>query len=64
MADEKNMNDTLLVGLDISHGKDVGVLIVGRRRPNESVQIINAFQGEDALRLYNELVTKKEVQHV
>ena len=39
--------------------EDVGVLIVGRKRPNQSVDIINAFQGKEAEELYNKLIGKK-----
>lgn len=53
------LSDTLLVGVDFNNS-DTGVLIVGRKRPNESVDIINAFQGEEALKLYRMLTTKKE----
>lgn len=52
--------DTLLVGFDFSNGADVGVLIVGRKRPNQSVDIINAFQGEEALWMYHRLIDKRE----
>lgn len=48
------MEDTLLVGL---HGD---VLVIGRKRPNESIDIINAFKGEEAVELYERLITKKE----
>lgn len=54
-----NISDTILVSIDF-HNQDTGVLIVGRKRPNQSVEIINAFQGEEALKLYEKLVTKKE----
>lgn len=50
--------DTLLVGIDFSKGEDVGVLVVGRKRPNESIEIINAFQGEEARWMYERLTTK------
>lgn len=55
----KITSDTLIVGIDFS--KDVGekVLIVGRKRPNDSVEIINAFQGEEARWMYERLITKK-----
>lgn len=53
-------SDTLLVGLDFTHGKDVGVLIVGRRLSNGTTDIVNAFQGEEALDIYKRLVTRKE----
>ena len=47
--------DTILVSVDFSHGRDVGVLIVGRKRMNQSVEIINAFQGTEAEELYLKL---------
>ena len=52
-----NLSDTLLVSISFSD-KDSGVLVVGRK--NQSVEIVNAFQGEEALKLYKKLVTKKE----
>ena len=55
----KYLSDSLLVGVDFSE-KDKGVLIVGKKRLNESVEIINAFQGEEARELYEKLITKKE----
>lgn len=48
--------DTLLVGFDNAHGDDVAVLIVGRKVPGDSVQIINQFQGKEALELYQRLL--------
>ena len=54
-----NLSDTLLVSISFSD-KDVGVLVVGRKRKNQSIEIINAFQGDEALELYKKLVTKKE----
>lgn len=58
----KVLSDTILVGVDFSNGGDKKILVVGRKQPNESVRIINAFQGKEALELYNKLVTpaKKE----
>lgn len=52
--------DTLLVSVDFTHGKDVGVLIVGRKLPNQSVNIVNAFQGKEAEDLYLKLIAKGE----
>ena len=54
-----NLSDTLLVSISFSD-KDTGVLVVGRKRKNQSIDIINAFQGEEALDLYKKLITKKE----
>lgn len=36
------------------------VLIVGRKTPGNPTDIVNAIKGEDAVRLYKELITKKE----
>lgn len=56
------MIDTILIGVDFSQKDSTGVLIVGRQKMNQSVEIINAFQGEEAIELYKKLVTKKEVK--
>lgn len=53
------INESLLVGVDFTNGEDVGVLIVGRKSPNQSVDIINAFQGKEAEELYKKLIGKK-----
>jgi hypothetical protein len=49
---------SLLVGIDFSRGDDVGVLIVGER-VNGNLKIINAFQGQEAIDIYNKLVGDK-----
>ena len=49
--------DSLLIGFDFSKGKDVGVLIVGRKQMNQSIEIINAFRGKEAEELYKKLTT-------
>ena len=55
-----NSTDTILVGYDYTHGKDKGVLVVGRKRINESIEIINAFEGEEAEKLYNQSTRKEK----
>ena len=57
-----NLSDTLLASISFSD-KDTGVFIVGRQRKNQSIEIVNAFQGDEALELYKKLVTKKEQNH-
>lgn len=57
------INDTLLVSVDSENTVDTSVLLVGRKRPNQSVEIINAFQGEDAIELYKLLTTVKKGRH-
>lgn len=51
--------DTLLVSYSCQTIEDNAVLIIGRKRLNESVEIINAFQGNDAVKLYKKLLEKK-----
>lgn len=58
------VSDCILVSIECELGKeDRGVLIVGRKRSNESVEIINAFQGADAMELYKKLTTVKEKEN-
>lgn len=60
---EKLLADSIIIGVDFSKGadgKDNQILIVGRKTIGRAVDIINAFQGEEAVELYNRLVTKKE----
>lgn len=45
--------DTLLISIS---GE---VLVVGRKKTNESVEIVNAFQGDEAKELYKKLIEKK-----
>lgn len=54
----KSINESVIVGVNFSD-KDQGVLIVGRQK-NGVMDIINAFQDEEAYELYMKLVTKKE----
>lgn len=54
----ENISDSILIGYDQRDGDNV-VLIVGRKAPKQSVEVINAFQGEEAKELYERLITKK-----
>lgn len=51
---------SVIVSWDFEHGKDTGVLIVGKKQPGKAVEIINAFQGKEAEDLYLKLTTRKE----
>lgn len=51
-----NKTETLLVGFSND------VLIVGRKKPNEAMEVINAFQGEEAEELYKRLTEKKDAK--
>lgn len=61
--DKLKVNECLLVSVDFTKGEDTGVLIVGRQN-NGKVDIVNAFQGQEAADIYRKLITvKKEVHH-
>ena len=55
----ESLNDTLLVSIDIREGESV-LMLVGRKRKGEMLEIINTVQGEEAKDIYNKLTTKKE----
>jgi hypothetical protein len=61
---EFKSNDALIVSWDFTRGEDVGVLIVGRQVPvkpiGHRIEIVNAFQGDDARSVYEMLTKKKE----
>lgn len=52
---------SVIVSWDFSNGKDVGVLLVGKQ-VNGKVEVINAFQGEEAYELYRRLTVQKKNQ--
>lgn len=56
------VHECLLVSVDFTQGEDTGVLIVGRQK-NGKVDVINAFQGQEAIDIYKKLITvnKKEI---
>lgn len=56
------MRDTVLVGIDYDDKTNTGVLIVGRQRPNKSVDIVNAIEGSEAKELFEKLIAKKAVK--
>ena len=54
------LTDSLLISIDFKENKDDSIMIVGRKPVGKPVDIVNAFQGEEAIELWNKLVTKKE----
>lgn len=48
-----------IVAWDFTHGEDKGVLIVGKQIKG-NVEVVNAFQGEEALELFKKLSTVKK----
>lgn len=56
------MNDVIIVSYDnhSNDSNDIPILIVGRKRLNDSVEIVNAFDGDEAKELYERLITVKD----
>lgn len=55
----KKLPDTLLVSIDFGSNANESVLLVGRKHPNQAVNIINAFKGKEAIDIYDKLVAQK-----
>ena len=53
------MIGSVIVSYD-NQSNDIPILIVGKKRLNQSVEIINAFQGDEAIELYTRLTTVKK----
>lgn len=51
------VTDSILVSIDfdMTSGPDTAVLVVGKKKKGEAVDILNAFQGEEAMELYRKL---------
>lgn len=54
------MTDTVIISIDWNDETNTGVLVVGRKRVNKSVDIINAFSGDEAKKIYQRLITKMD----
>lgn len=53
------MEDTIVIGIDFSNKNDIKLMVVGRIRMDQSIEIINSFQGDEAIELYKKLVIKE-----
>lgn len=49
---------SVIVSWDFSPEKDESILLVGERK-NEHVDIVNAFQGKEAMDIYKKITTRK-----
>ena len=57
------VSETLILGIDISGGKDISCVQVGKVRGNSS-EIINTFYGEEAEWMYQRLINRGGVVKV
>lgn len=53
------MENRIIIGVDFSNKNDIDTMVVGRIRNNQSIDIINVFQGDEARELYEKLITNK-----
>lgn len=49
---------SVLVGYDCTNGVDKSTLIVGQKKPNKPIKILNSFFGKEAEELWNKLTRK------
>ena len=56
-----NTSGSYIVAWDFSNGEDADVLIVGSQHRGV-MDIVNAFQGQEARDIYNKLSTMKKVE--
>ena len=56
----KPTNGAFIVSWDFTNGKDKSILLVGKKRLGHAVEIVNAFQGEEAEEIYEKLATVKK----
>lgn len=54
------MQDSLIIGVDFSENND-GVVIIGRRKADGSISIVNVLLNDDARELYD-LLTKVRIK--
>lgn len=53
--------DTILISFNPCDSNGNELLLVGRKDERKPVDVINAFQGEEAVELYNKLITPTEL---
>lgn len=52
--------ESFLVSVTFDANDNVNLMVVGKKNESQAADILNAFQGEDAARLYAELMKKEK----
>lgn len=52
------MANHIIIGVDFSNKNDIETMVVIRIRNDQSINIVNVFQGDEARELYEKLITK------
>lgn len=60
---KKDCAESFIVSFNFNDNGDINLAIIGQRDAKGVMQIINAYDGDDAEALY-ELVSKKEISNV
>lgn len=55
-----NLTDSLLISINFAKEKENTIMIVGRKPVGKPVDIVNAFQGEEAIALWELLTERKD----
>lgn len=55
----KSISDAIIVSMELNTNGNIdeALMVVGRKRKNKSLEIINAIKGAEALDLYKRLTT-------
>lgn len=53
--------DVLMVAFDFTHGEQHRICIVGKKS-GTSIEVVNAFEGQKAMDIFNMLTKQQEVQ--
>ena len=58
---KKHYNDAVVVSVDFRHGDgvDQDILVVGKRMMNGEMQVVNAFEGDEAKEMWARLTVVK-----
>ena len=60
LTDESNdITTSVIVTFNYKADKDTALLLVGKQNPGKGVQVINAFDGEEAKALWKKLTSKE-----
>lgn len=54
------ISEAVVVSIDYDESENNGILLVGRKKGKGPIEIINAFQGPEALDIYKKLTIAKE----
>ena len=57
--DNRYKAESYLVSVGFDESGNVKIALVGKKNPKDAVDVINAFEGDDAVELYKKLTIKK-----